>query len=240
MFRWWVFVVVLFGFSNLVLDIFVSWSPNIYCPEGRDWVRTWPLFPSSFLRKQQPRKSPNNDRFLDSKSAETPQECSGEVLQVLASCKVDYFPDTFVGDLMQQQNLSYCLWHLMAPSHQPCWAGWADCAKRVWKYEAMEVSCAREVDVFCLSAQAPCAKIISPCATASRVLSEIQCPSLQVLVALSQFPWALCRWLAGKKADTDNGMLGVFPLFWSPFSFLQCLAGSLVSITYSVSVNVAC
>lgn len=221
-------------FCFLKSQLLLSWGKRL----SEDLATFSKPFPLD--RKQPPHKSPNNDRFLDSKSAETPQECSGEVLQVLASCKLDYFPDSFVGDLMQKQNLSCCLRCLMAPSHQPCWAGWADCAKRVWKYEAMEVSCAREVDVFCLSAQAPCAKIISPCATASRVLSEIQGPSLHVLAALSQFPWALCRWLAGKKADTDNGMLGVFPLFWSPFSFLQCLAGSFVSITYSVSVNVAC
>lgn len=157
-------------FCFLKSQLLLSWGKRL----SEDLATFAKLFPLD--RKQQACKSPNVDRFLDSKSAETSQECSGEVLQVLASCKLNYFPDAFGGDLMQKQNLSCCLLHPMGPSHQPCWAGWADCAKRVWKYEAMEVSCAREVDVFCPSAQAPCAKSISPRAAASCVLSEIWVP----------------------------------------------------------------
>lgn len=62
-------------------------------------------------RKQQACKSPNDDRFLESESTELSPECRGEVLQILASCRLEYSASTFEADLMQKQNSSCCLLH---------------------------------------------------------------------------------------------------------------------------------
>lgn len=95
-------------------------------------MRTWPLLP-----KSSPSPLTENSRHVkalmmtDSQTQNLRKSPKSAAEGGPTSFKSDYFPSISRGDLMLKQNLSCCLLHLMAKSHQPCRAGWAARAKRV-------------------------------------------------------------------------------------------------------------